>query len=98
MLTSFFSKRSRIIASKCYFSTVTAKGIPTMGKEKLSEGQAALNHVNDLYKKGQYEEALKEIARIEERYPGCSKATKYYRGEVAYALLEKTGDLRKLTP
>ena len=96
MLTNFIANQAMIVGSR--FCSNTAMRRISISKIKISEGQAALNHVSDLYKKGHYREALKEIVKIEERYPGCSKAAKYYRGEVTYALLEKTGDLKKLGP
>ncbi len=100
MLTKFFANRSKAIMSVVY-PGVTREIITTVkenSKNQISAGQAALEHVNDLYKKGQLEEALKEIIKIEEKYPGCSKAAKYYRGEVSYAILEKTGNLKKIGP
>lgn len=54
-----------------------------------TEGQMALERVQMLYQKREFIEALKEIASIEENYPMCSKATKYYRGKVSIALLEE---------
>jgi hypothetical protein len=100
MLTSFLMHRSKINVK--LFPDAAARGLAVFNKEKgskgISEGQAALNHVDELYKKKQYIEALREITKIEEKYPGCSKAAKYYRGKVSYAYLEKTGDLKNIGP
>ena len=101
MLINFIANRAGVLGGR-FCSNAAMRGMSAMckgsSKMNISEGQAALNHVSDLYKKGQYREVLKEIVKIEERYPGCSKAAKYYRGEAAYALLEQTGELKKLTP
>lgn len=100
MLTSFLSKKAVAVSVK-YYQNSFCRGISDLPNQKpknLSEGQVALNHVDLLCKDGQYLEALKEINRIEEKYPDCTKAAKYYKGEAAYALLEKMGHLKNLTP
>lgn len=58
--------------------------------------QEALDRVRTLYEGKDYEGALKMIAQIEEEYPQCTKATKFYRGKVSMALLEEDGTLEKL--
>jgi hypothetical protein len=59
-------------------------------------GQEALNYVRTLYEQKSYEDALKMLTQIEEQYPQCTKAAKYYRGKVSIALLEQDGTLEKL--
>ena len=100
MLTNFLLKRAVAMNVKYYQNSFTRGASSTIGQkpEVISAGQAALNHVDLLYKNGQYKEALREIDLIEEKYPGCTKAAKYYRGEAAYALLKEMGHLKKLTP
>jgi len=100
MLTSFLSKRVTVAGIKYYQSSFVREiaSIFNQKPENIGEGQAALNHVDLLCKNGKYTEALKEIELIEEKYPDCTKAAKYYRGEAAYALLKKIGHLKNLTP
>jgi hypothetical protein len=100
MLTSFLLKKAAAVSVKYYQNSFLRgiSGISTQKPKNISEGQAALDHVDRLCKEGQYREALKEINFIEEKYPDCTKAAKYYKGEAAYALLEKMGHLKNLTP
>lgn len=100
MLTNFLSKRLTIARFKYYQNSFVREiaSIAKQNSENIGEGQVALDHVDLLYKNGKYAEALKEIELIEEKYPDCTKAAKYYRGEVAYALLKKIGHLKNLTP
>jgi hypothetical protein len=59
------------------------------------EAEKALNDVKKLWQKGQLKEALKEIDSIEQKFPSCSKAAKYYRGEIGVQLLEEKGVISK---
>ncbi len=63
----------------------------------LSAGQIALDKTRLLYEQGSYKEALKEVTKIEENYPGCTKAAKYYRGKISVALLEQEGAFQKFS-
>jgi tetratricopeptide (TPR) repeat protein len=63
---------------------------------KPNNGQEALNYIRTLYENKSYEGALKMLTKIEEQYPECTKAAKYYRGKVSMALLEQEGTLEKL--
>lgn len=66
-------------------------------KEKgVSNGEKALKYIKTLYQGGQYSEALQVIDWTESHYPGCTKATKYYRGKVSVALLDEEGRLEGL--
>ncbi len=100
MLTSFLSKKAMMRGVKVGqdFGMRSISQIAQQNPKKISEGQEALNHVELLCKNGQYTEALKEIDWIEKTYPSCTKGSKYYRGEAAYALLEKMGHLKNLPP
>ena len=55
----------------------------------LTPAQEALRRVDELYAGGDYRRALAEIRGVEEKFPGCSKAAKHYRGKVGMALLNE---------
>ena len=87
MKKTFFSNQARLIKS---FSTRSMKN-------EYSEGQKALDEVKSLCAERKYEEALRKISVIEDVYPGCGKAAKFYRGEATYELLKERGELPILT-
>jgi hypothetical protein len=100
MLHSFFIKRTNTMKLHSYinFTTRSITFLRDQEPKKISEGQAALNHVGELYEKKQYKEALLHINKIQETYPGCSKAATSYRGKVLHAIFEESGDLKKVRP
>lgn len=59
------------------------------------EAEKALNDIKELWQKGQLKEALKRIDSVEQKFPSCSKAAKYYRGEIGVQLLEQNGVISK---
>ena len=90
MLTRFLSKRTNLVRGGL-------NTIHTKNEGKLSnEWKIDINHLNDLYQEKKYEEALKEISKMESRYVGYSKIIQNYRGKVGIALLEESGELHKL--
>jgi hypothetical protein len=99
MLTRFLSSRAHRITS--YLST-PSKAMHTTAQEPIkqnfSEGQAALNYVKQLCQEKKYKEALSQVTIIESKYPGCTKAAKFYRGEASIGLLEQKGSLKNLKP
>ena len=64
-------------------------------KENIQEAKMALNEIEHLWRKGDLREALQKIEEVEKTYPSCSKAAKYYRGEIGVEMLEKAGELPK---
>lgn len=62
-----------------------------------TDGQKARDEVKSLCEQKKYEEALKKINGIEENFPSCIKAAKYYRGEATYELRKERGELPKMT-
>lgn len=58
-----------------------------------NQAENALNEIKQLWKTGQLSEALRKVDQVERDHPSCSKAAKYYRGEIGYELLEKSGKL-----
>lgn len=77
-----------------FFRTLTTMP-KNVFREKNPTAEHALNEIKELWKTGQLREALHKIDQIEENYPSCTKAAKYYRGEIGYELLEKSGKLPK---
>ncbi len=63
----------------------------------ISEGQKILNEIKLLCDTNQYEEALKKIELIENKYPSCSKALSRYRGLARYEIAKQNGTLPKMT-
>lgn len=79
-------RQSRSFATKQSGSVETGQG--------LTEGQTAINEIKELYETGQYKIAWLKIKKIEGNYPGCSKATAYYRGKVGIKLVEEDSELK----
>lgn len=92
MLTRFLSNRTNTIKKGLNF-------IYTKPTDKIStEWQIDLDRTKKLYEEKKYEEALKQISQMETKYHGCSKVIQHYRGKVGIALLEESGELKKLKP
>lgn len=96
MFTRFVTSGYRNVAFELY--KTQTRGFFENPKEvpKAKTGEEALEHVRILYEHRDYENALREITKIEEDYPQYTKAAKYYRGKTSMALLEQDGTLARL--
>lgn len=55
--------------------------------------EEVLGKVDALKAKGNFLEALRELSKIEGKFPDYVKITQRYQGELKYALLEQQGKL-----
>lgn len=91
----FLGNRYRLLAYQL-FRAQTRRFISSSTAPEPNNPQEALNYVRTLYENKDYRDALKMLTQIEEQYPQCTKAAKYYRGRISMALLEQDGTLEKL--
>lgn len=100
MLIRFLSRQANF--AKYSLSTICSnymkKSNQEASKQLNSAWQEDIKHIMDLFNEKKYEEALKEISKIEDKYPGCSKMIQTYRGKIGVALLNESGELKKLKP